>query len=57
VTDSWDPADRPWWSHVADAVAGEPLAAVVVVAAALPLVLGTAILALSRRLRGRRSAS
>jgi hypothetical protein len=42
---------------VADAVAGEPLAAVVVVAAALPLVLGTAILALSRRLRGRRSAS
>ena len=51
-------ADRPWWGHVVDAVASEPLAAAVLVAAALPLALGAAILALGRRLtRRRRSAS
>ena len=57
MADGWGAADRPWWGHVADAVAHEPLAAAVLVAAALPLLLGAAILALGRRLRGRRSAS
>ena len=42
--------DRPWWGHVADAVADEPVAAAVLVAAVLPLALGAAILALGRRL-------
>jgi hypothetical protein len=50
-------SDRPWWGHVTDVVAGEPLAAAVLLAAALPLALGAAILALGRRLGGRRSAS
>ena len=50
----WGPADRPWWSHAADALAAEPLAAAVLAAAALPLILGAAILALGRRLSRRR---
>jgi hypothetical protein len=58
VSDGWGPVDRPWWNHVADAVAGEPLAAAVLAVAALPLILGTAILTLGRRLsRQRRSRS
>ncbi len=57
MADGSGAADRPWWGHVADAVANEPLAAAVLVAAALPLLLGAAVLALGRRLRGRRSAA
>ena len=54
MSDGWGPVDPPWWNHVADAVAGEPLAAAVLAAAALPLILGAAILALGRRLSRRR---
>ena len=57
MAEGWGAGDRPWWGHAADAVASEPLAAAVLVAAALPLALGAAILTLGRRLRGRRSAS
>ncbi len=58
MSDGWGPVDRPWWDHVADAVAAEPLAAAVLAAAALPLILGAALLALGRRLsRRRRSPS
>jgi len=54
MAEGWAPGERPWWSHVADAAAGEPIAAAVLVAAALPLALGAAVLALERRLRSRR---
>lgn len=46
-------ADAPWWTQVVEAVASEPLAAAVVVAAALPLVIAAALVARVRR-RGRR---
>ncbi len=54
MAEGWRPAGRPWWGHVLDAVASEPLAAAVLVAAALPLALGAAILALGRRVTRRR---
>jgi hypothetical protein len=54
MTDGRGPAHRHWRGHVTDAVDGEPLAALVILGAALPLVLGACILAWGRRLRSRR---
>jgi hypothetical protein len=48
-----DRAGGPWWAQALEALAAEPVAAAVVVAAALPLAVGAAIIAFARRCRRR----